>query len=238
MSGHSKWANIKRKKGLKDREKGNVFSKMSRLITLAVIQGGGITDPQNNFRLRLAIDKAKSFNMPKENIDRAIEHGVDDNAQNLTETIYEAFTHDGVALLIVATTDNPNRTTSEVRNVLEKFGAKLGHQGSVLYLFKKMAYITVNKKEATEDDVYAFADKVEAFDMDQDEEDYFIFYSYDNLGLSRSILPTPSATPELIFRPQAGIPIPKERFDRLLSLIDELEDMDDVQNVYHNATAM
>lgn len=238
MSGHSKWSQIKRKKGLKDKQKGNIFSKMSRLLTLAVIQGGGITDPQNNVRLRFAIDKAKSFNMPKDNIERAIEKGAGDNAQSLTETDYEAFSHEGIAILIVAATDNPNRTTSEVRNVLERFGAKLGHQGSVLYLFKKMAWLRVDKNEITEDGLYKFAEKIAAFDIDQDEEAYYVYYPFENLTISRNILPGLSSLPEIIFRPQTSIPLDQPKLERLLNLVDELESMDDVQGVFHNGTVL
>lgn len=142
MSGHSKWSKIKREKQAKDKQKGNIFSKLSRLITLAVIEGGGITDPENNIKLRLAIEKAKNLNLPKENIERAIEKGTGPESQELKEVVYEAFGPEGVSLIILATTDNMNRTLSEIRNVLELHGGKLGTQGSVLHLFKKSGLST------------------------------------------------------------------------------------------------
>ncbi len=120
MSGHSKWANIKRKKEANDKIKGNVFAKLSRVITLAVIEGGGIGDPQLNNKLRLAIEKAQASNMPKENIKRAIERGLGPQKDQLKEVIYEGFAPYGVSLLILATTDNPNRTLTELRTKLRK----------------------------------------------------------------------------------------------------------------------
>src|SRR4051812_30449460 len=120
MSGHSKWANIKRKKEANDKVKGAVFGKLSRLITIAVTEGGGLPDPENNVKLRFAVEKARSENMPKENIQKAIEKGSGPNIQELKEVVYEGFGPGGVALLIVTTTDNSNRTHAEIRNVLER----------------------------------------------------------------------------------------------------------------------
>ena len=121
MSGHSKWANIKRKKGANDKIKANVFAKMSHLITISVLEGGGIVEPENNVKLRLAIDKAKSVNMPKENIMRAIERGFGPNKMMLKEVVYEGFGPYGIFLLILSTTDSSNRTTAEIRNFLENW---------------------------------------------------------------------------------------------------------------------
>lgn len=137
MSGHSKWSKIKREKEVKDKQKANIFSKLSRLISLAVIAGGGITNPENNVKLRLAIEKAKSLNLPKDNIDRAIEKGLGPDSQKLKEVIFEAFAPGGVVLVIMVATDNMHRTLSEIRNVVESYSGKLGNQGSVMYLFKK-----------------------------------------------------------------------------------------------------
>ncbi len=142
MSGHSKWSKIKREKQTKDKQKGNVFSKLSRLITLAVIEGGGLTDRENNLKLRLAIEKAKKFNLPKENIERAIEKGTRPESQQLKAVTYEAFGPGGISLIILVTTDNMNRMLSEIKNVLESHGGKLGAQGSVMYLFKKSGLST------------------------------------------------------------------------------------------------
>lgn len=140
MSGHSKWANIKRKKGLNDAIRSKIFAKLSRIIALSVSDGGGIVDPDNNVKLRLAIDNAKQFNMPKENIKRAIEHGAGHGRDQLKEVVYEGFAPHGVGFIIMTITDNPNRTYSEIRTRLEKHGGKLGKPGSVSYLFINKGY--------------------------------------------------------------------------------------------------
>src|SRR5438132_496161 len=131
MSGHSKWSKIKRQKEVTDKVKGAAFAKLSRIITLAVIEGGGIPDPVNNVRLRLSIEKAKALNMPKENITRAIEKGAGPHKLELKEVVYEAFAPHGISVIIVATTDNSNRTFAEIRTILERNGGKMGTQGSV-----------------------------------------------------------------------------------------------------------
>ncbi len=136
MSGHSKWAKLKHGKDDRDRQKGNLFGKLTRAITMAVIQNGGIPDPEKNAALRIAIDKARQENMPKENIQRAIERAVGPDKQNLKEVVYEAFGPYGAAFLIVATTDNPNRTHSEVKLLLDRSNGKLAGQGAVSYLFQ------------------------------------------------------------------------------------------------------
>ncbi len=136
MAGHSKWKQIKHKKAANDKERGKIFSKLSKLITIAVVEGGGMTDPNLNLKLRLAVDKARESNMPKDNIQRAIEKGSGPDKNNLKEVIYEGYGPQGVALVVHATTDNSNRTFNEVRSVVERAGGKLGTQGSVAYLFQ------------------------------------------------------------------------------------------------------
>lgn len=136
MAGHSKWKQIKHKKAANDQEKAKIFSKLSKLITIGVVDGGGATDPTLNLKLRLAIDKARQANMPKDKIERAIEKGSGPDKNNLKEAIYEGFGPHGVALVIHATTDNSNRTVHEVRAIIEKHGGKLGSQGAVSYLFQ------------------------------------------------------------------------------------------------------
>ncbi|OGK09802.1 hypothetical protein A2767_03455 [Candidatus Roizmanbacteria bacterium RIFCSPHIGHO2_01_FULL_35_10] len=137
MSGHNKWSKIKKGKEIKDKQKSSVFSKLTRIITLAVIEGGGITDPENNIKLRLAIEKAKNLNFPKDNIERAVEKGAGPNSQQLKEIIYEGFGPGGVALIILTATDNANRVLGEIRSALEIHGGKLGRQGSAVHFFKK-----------------------------------------------------------------------------------------------------
>lgn len=158
MAGHSKWKQIKHKKAANDQQRAKIFSKLSKLITSAVVEGGGFSDPNINVKLRLAIDKAKIANMPKENIARAVEKGSGPDRLHLKEVIYEAFAPHGVALVIHATTDNSNRTVSELRSTIEKAGGKLGVQGSVSYLFQvshspELEYHSLFNMEITDKDV-------------------------------------------------------------------------------------
>lgn len=236
MSGHSKWSKIKRGKELKDKQKGNIFSKLSRLITLAVIEGGGITDPEHNVKLRLTIDKAKQENLPKENIMRAIEKGIGPDKNLLREVVYEGFGPGGVALIILATTDNPNRTLSEIRNVIEKHGSKLANQGSVSYLFKKCGLAIFDKKETSEGQIFPFAENINAFDIDQDENTIMVYFPFENLGKIKDFIGNLKLkTVEIDFKPLSTIePVDDEKIKQTLQLIESLESLDDVQKVYSN----
>lgn len=237
MSGHNKWSKIKRAKEAKDKAKGNIFSKLSRLITLAVIDGNGITDPAANFKLRLVIDKAKSFNMPKDNIERAIKNAIGPDKALLKEVIYEAFGPAGVALIIEATTDNPNRTLSEVRTVLDKHQGKLVGQGAVSYLFKRCGMISFDKNRVNEDQVYELADKIKAFDIGEDEGLFFIYFPFDQFSQLRELVNKDDlSNSEIIFKPQNLVKLEREEEkEKLLNLIEVLEDLDDVQKVFTNA---
>lgn len=236
MSGHSKWANIKRKKEANDKIKGNLFGKMSRVITLAVIEGGGITDPDLNPKLRLAIEKAQSINMPKENIKRAIERGVGPQKDQLKEVIYEGFGPYGVSLLILAATDNPNRTLSELRVNLEKNGGKLAQPGAVSYQFKKCGLIVFSKKNVDQDKIFEISDKLQAFDLEEDEEKYYIYFPYEFLGhVKEKIGDLPYDNLEIDFKPQIKIEVNDEKkIEEILKLINFLESFDDIQKVFTN----
>jgi len=236
MSGHSKWANIKRQKEAKDKEKGQYFSKLSRLITLAVIESNGITDPEHNFKLRLAIDKAKVYNMPKDNINRAIEKGIGPEKSQLKEVVYEGFAGGGVALIILATTDNPNRTLSEVRNTLEKNGGKLASQGAVHYLFKKLGQVQILKSKMTEESIFALADKLDAFDVNQNEDSFIIDIPFENIGKVKDNLgDLQGISIEVNFKAGNIIkPQNKEEVEKIVLLIKVLEELDDVYRVYTN----
>ncbi len=235
MSGHSKWANIKRKKEANDKVKGALFSKLSRLITLAVLEGGG-PDPDSNFKLRLEIDKARSANMPKENISRAIEKGSGPNKALIKEVYYEGFGPHGTAFIIQATTDNPNRTVNEIKNTLDQAGGKLGGQGSVSYLFKKCGIILIDKKINTEDQVFTFSERIQAFDMDQDEEYYSLYIPFEQLGKVKEVIGDVKSEPaEIYFKPIAGISLPSEKeIQQVVSIIDLLESLNDVHKVFSN----
>lgn len=236
MSGHSKWANIKRKKQANDQTKGNIFSKISRLITLSILEGNNIADPEHNVHLRLSIEKAKEMNMPKESIQRAIEKALGPNKHFLKEVIYEVFGQGGIMLMIIATTDNSNRTTSEIKNILEKYQAKLGNQGSVSYLFQKCGIVTFNKSEAGESDVFDFAQRIEAFDIDQDKEYYYVYFPFVHLGriheYSKGLI---KKTAEIDYKPTTMIHVTDEKaVTKLLGLIEALEEHEDVHKVFGN----
>lgn len=235
MSGHSKWANIKRKKQANDLVKGNVFAKMSHLITLAVLEGGGIIEPENNVKLRLAIEKAKFANMPKENIKRAIEKGSGPNKILLKEVIYEGFGPYGVFLLILSTTDNSNRTSSEIRNMLEKHSGKLGTPGSVSYLFKKCAFVSFIKSEANEESVFKIGEELQAFDINEDDSHFFIFFPFSNFGLLKAHLNNIKYDlAEIDYLPTMPIKLEPDKEEKILDIIEALEGLDDIQRVYSN----
>ena len=235
MSGHSKWANIKRKKGVNDKLKANVFAKMSHLITIAVIEGGGITDPEANFRLRLAIEKARQANMPKENINRAIEKGFGPNRVMLKEVIYEGFAPNGIFLLISSTTDSSNRTSSEIRNILEKYSGKLGAQGSVSYLFKKCAFVSFQKSQVNEDAVFKIGEELTAFDINEDDSHFFVFFPFNNFGLLKTHLNNIKYDlAEIDYLPTTLITLEANKEKKVMELVEALESLDDVQRVYTN----
>ncbi len=137
MSGHSKWSTIKRQKGVTDAKRGQLFTKLAKAITISVNQGGNVTDPASNPRLRLAIDMARGANMPKDNIDRAIVRAINKQAGDMTEVIYEGFGPGGISVIVEAITDNKQRTTPEVKSAFDKSGGSLGVQGSVSYQFEQ-----------------------------------------------------------------------------------------------------
>lgn len=235
MSGHSKWANIKRKKEVNDKAKSNAFSKLSRLITLAVIEGGKINDPNNNVKLRLAIDKAKTYNMPKSNIERAIEKAMGDASTSLREVIYEGFGPKGAGLILQATTDNPNRTSSEIRNTLERYGGKLGAQGSVNYLFIRCGLVTVARSAGTEEQIFALGDKLGALDIDEDETHFYIYVPFEAIGKIKVVAGDVPFNAEIDYKPQTFIDLDSASLDVYHNMISALEDLDDVHRVFTNA---
>lgn len=236
MSGHSKWANIKRKKEANDKVKGNIFGKLSRLISLAVVEGGGITDPENNVKLRLAIEKAHSANMPKENIKKAIERGSGPDRSQIKEIVYEGFGPYGVNLMILGATDNPNRILSEVRNILERYQGKLGNQGSVAYQFRKCGLIVFSKTDVSQDKILEISDLLNAFDFADDDQKYYIYFPYEDLGhIKNKLLNIKYISAEVDFKPQTLMPLDDdEKLKKISELIDSLEALDDIQKVFTN----
>ncbi len=237
MSGHSKWANIKRQKQAADLKRGNLFSKLSRAITVAVLEGGKITDPEHNIKLRLAIERAKEANMPKENIQRAIERGIGKGDEALRELVIEAFGPAGIALLILVASDNINRTVSQIRQVLEHNGGKLGTPGSVTYQFNRCGLVIFLKERVQEEAVFTFAEKIGAFDIDSDKDYFYVYFPFQNLGKIKEAMTEGMVyqAAEIDFKPNSSVAIAdKDTAQKIISLINKLEELDDVQKVFSN----
>lgn len=236
MSGHSKWANIKNKKAANDKAKGVIFAKMSRMITLAVIEGGGMTNPDSNFKLRLAIEKARAENMPKENIQRAIEKGNGPDSAHLKEVVYEAFGPHGVAFMIQCTSDNPTRTHNEVKSMIENRGGKMGSQGSVHYLFQKCAVMQFDLTQSPEDAVFEFGQALNAYDIDEGEGKITVYFPFELFGRAKSALGTLNPVlSEIEYRPTSRIAVPSEQEARhIVELAEAIEELPDVHMVFTN----
>lgn len=238
MSGHSKWATIKRQKGAADLKRGLAFTKISNAITIAVKQGGGAADPASNFKLRLAMEKAAQANMSKENVQRAIDRAAGKQGTSLDEVVYEGFAPFGISLIIEAATDNPQRTTAEIKNIFSKEGGNFGQPGSVAYQFKQVGKINVKKESKTFDQMFEIALDSGAEDIAQENDKYVIYTQAQDLSTVRNKLIEKGvivALAELIRKPLATMPIAdKEQYDRVVDFIQKLEDMDDVQRVYSN----
>ena len=235
MSGHSKWATIKRKKGATDQARGKVFSKYIKEITLAARAGA---DPNMNPRLRTAIAGAKSVNMPANNIDRAIARGAGlEEGVHFEETQYEGYGPGGVAILVEVATDNRNRTAGEIRNTFTKHGSALGEAGSVSYLFKPHGVIIVDKAVMSEEALMEIVVEAGADDVTSEGDTYEIITSPAQLepvkeALAARSVPTLSA--ELTKIASLLVPVTEKQAESLLKLVDMLEDHDDVQKVYAN----
>ncbi|OGK56253.1 hypothetical protein A3J15_03510 [Candidatus Roizmanbacteria bacterium RIFCSPLOWO2_02_FULL_38_10] len=237
MSGHSKWSQIKRKKGIADQKRGQIFSKLSRLITLSVKEGGGITDPANNVKLRLAIERAKAENMPHENVKRAIEKAVSSDASGLKEIIYEAFAPKGVQMIIKGLSDNPNRTHSEVKNLIERLGGKLGTPNSVAHLFKLCGVVVFDKSKNDETAIFAFADKLASFDIEEDDQDFVVYIPFEQIGAVHDNLGQLQAENiEVFYRPEISVELDQAAVVVIDNIIEKLEDLEDVDKVYANYT--
>jgi YebC/PmpR family DNA-binding regulatory protein len=236
MAGHSKWKQIKHKKAAKDIKKGAAFSKLSRMITLAVAEGGGIADPDKNVKLRLAIEKARESNMPKDNISRAIEKGSGPEKNELSEVVYEAFGPSGINLMIQTATDNPNRTLSEIRNILDRNGGKLGVHGSVAYLFTKCGVISFEKTKNPQDKVLEFSEKISAFDIEEDDDSITVYLPFENLSkVKDAINGLTGSAAEIDYKPQTQVRVENSGdAKKILALIEALEAQEDVSHVFAN----
>jgi YebC/PmpR family DNA-binding regulatory protein len=236
MSGHSKWHSIKHKKAVVDARRGQQFTKLARAITVAAKEGGG--DPDGNPALALAIQKARDASMPKDNIERAVAKGTGEgaDADRIETVLYEGYGPGGVALLIEALTDNRNRTGAEVRHLLSKHGGSLGEPGSVSYLFDKQGVITVDAERYDEEDLMPAID-AGALDISLDEDVLEVITEPTALvsvreALERAGVELDSA--DLSQRPRARVPVEESDAQRLMRLIDALEESDDVTAVHAN----
>ena len=238
MSGHSKWHNIQQKKGKSDAARANIFTKIGREIAVAVKQGGA--DPAANSKLRDAIAKAKANNMPNDNISRSIKKASGElGSINYEEMTYEGYGVGGTAFIVEALTDNKNRTAGDVRHLFDKFGGSMGTTGCVSFMFNKKGVITVSKADIEEDDLMMFALEAGAEDiLTEDDEVFEVLTAPGDLSAVRDELDKNGVkilSAEVDMIPENEVTPDESQQETLLKMIDKLEELDDVQNVYHNA---
>ena len=239
MSGHSKWASIKHKKAVVDSRRGVQFSKLARAIVVAARDGGG--DPNGNATLENAVRKAKEASMPKENIERAIAKGTGEGGevQAIEAVLYEGYGPGGVALLVEALTDNRNRTSADVRHAFSKHGGNLGEPGSVAYLFDKKGTIVIDSTRFSEDDLMP-AVEAGAEDISTDEGVFEVISEPNDFMAVRGALEAAGVemlSADMAYRPSSLVPIDERQAKALMTLIDTLEESDDVEAVHANFDA-
>jgi YebC/PmpR family DNA-binding regulatory protein len=238
VSGHSKWSSIKHKKGAADAKRGKLFSKLSRAIIVAAKEGG--PDPAGNLALQNAIEKARSYSMPKDNIERAIARGsgADSDAQAFETVVYEGYGPSGVAVIVEALTDNRNRTASEIRHAFDKHDGNLGTSGVVAWLFERRGVVVVPADGVDEDELMLAAAEGGADDVSRDGSTFEVVSAPDALTSVREALEAGGFTvesAELAMIPKTTVEVADEAAaKKLLRLIDQLEENDDVQDVYAN----
>lgn len=237
MAGHSKWSNIKNKKGKEDAKRGKIFTKLGRYIMVAAKEGG--PDPEYNPSLKAAIEKAKAENMPNDNIDRAIKKGSgEDSMDNYEEIIYEGYGPGGVAVFANCLTDNRNRTAPDIRHAFDKSGGNLGQAGSVTFMFDRKGVIAIERDNSIdEDELTLLSIELGAEDFESSEEGYEIVTSPSDFSVVRDGLKEEGykfAMAEMTYIPQNTLALDENDASEMEKLIDMLEDNDDVQDVYHN----
>lgn len=237
MSGHSKWSSIKHKKGVTDAKRGQLFTKLSRDITMAARDGGG--DPEMNARLRLAIQKAKESNMPNDNIERAIQRGTGGGeADSLQEIVYEGYGPGGTAVLVEAVTDNRNRTVAEVRNAFSRGGGNLAETGAVAWQFELRGLISVLAENADTDELQLQAIEAGALDVSEDDGVVEVVTEPGMLDAVREALTAAGveiARAEIAQVPKTVVPLDESKAVQALRLLERLDELDDVARVYSNA---
>ncbi len=236
MAGHSKWHNIRLRKGKQDAERGKLFTRLAREIIVAAREGGG--NPDANPRLRMAIQKARDAHMPQENIKRAIQRGTGEIAgAAYEEVVYEGYAPGGVAVMVECLTDNRNRTVSDVRAAFSKCGGSLGESGCVSWMFKPRGLIRIPKTAGDEDTVLAAALDAGADDMTTEEEFYEVYTEPEDLHRVREALESaglPIENAEITMLPTTTVHVEGKEAQQVLRLMDMLDELDDVQQVYAN----
>lgn len=236
MAGHSKWANIKHKKQKEDKLRGKLFGKLTREIIVAAKEGGG--DINANFRLRTAVERARVANMPMDNIERAIKRGTGElDGANYEEFTYEGYGPAGVAILMNIATDNRNRTAGEIRHILDKHGGNLGESGCVSWMFSQKGELAVAKEGVDEDELMLAAVEAGAEDVETDDEEFLVYTAPGDLQKVKEALAEAGyvvSRAEVTMIPSNYVELNKEEAERVLKLMDVLEEHDDVQAVYAN----
>lgn len=236
MSGHSKWSTIKRKKGALDAKRGKIFSRLSKEITVAVKEGNS-GDPESNARLRLAIQNAKGSNMPKDNIERAIKKGLGNDGTNFTELTYEGYGPNGVAVFVECMTDNQNRTVQSVRAAFSKYGGNLSTNGSLEFIFDRKGIFSLPVPEMDPDEFELEVIDGGAEDVEVTDGYMTVTCALDDFGNLNKKFENLAISPEsaeLQRIPNTVVNLDDDTFQKVMKLIDVLEDNDDVQKVYHN----
>ena len=237
MAGHSKWANIQHRKGRQDAARSKLFSKLSKEITVAAKIGD--SDPEKNPRLRLAVKEAKANSVPKDVIERAIKKSEAGDGENFDEIRYEGYGVGGIAIIVEAMTNNRNRTASNVWSIFNKYGGNLGETGSVSFMFDRVGLVVYKVESATVDQIFEVGIDVGAEDIESSEDEHYIYCSDANLAVVSKALENAFGeykSARLIWRPQTITELDFETAEKLLKLVDALDDDDDVQTVTANFT--
>jgi YebC/PmpR family DNA-binding regulatory protein len=236
MSGHSKWHNIRLRKGAQDAKRGNLFTKLAKEIMIAAKSGGG--NPDSNLRLRLAIQKAREQSMPQDNILRSIKRGTGElEGENIDEVTYEGYGPGGVAILVECATDNKNRTVANLRSIFNKNGGRMGESGSVSYRFRPIGRITIARKATDEDTLFGIAIEAGAEDVRSDEEHFEIITQPEDFGAVRNAVEgagIPILDAAYTMEPTDTVALEGKEAQQMLKMLDALENDDDVQQVHAN----
>jgi YebC/PmpR family DNA-binding regulatory protein len=235
MAGHSKWANMKHRKDRADKKKGKIFSRITKEIISAVRQHG--SDPKGNSKLRLAIQKAKDANMPNDNVDRNIKRASSSDQQDFSEMMYELYGYGGVGILVDIVTDNKNRISSEIHIATKEHGGTVAGPGSVSYNFERKGFFRLPKTAMAEDDLFLLVSEAGAEDFREEEDGFIVITSVENFTRVKDVLHEANIKPdeaELAMVPKVFVSVSDEDANSNIALIEYLEDLDDVDAVFHN----